>query len=782
MSTAKKILLWALGVIAMLMVLGMVFALVCVLKAPRLDLTEVSPNTYYTTVVDDAGQEIHKLQGEEANRVYVTLDQIPDTLEQAVIAIEDERFYKHNGVDLVGILRAVGHDLTTFSLSQGASTITQQLVKNSLLDGWTQEQNIFQKLQRKIQEQYLAVRLEHKVTKQWILENYLNTINMGSGTWGVETASQCYFGKSVSEISLSESAVLAAIIQSPSYNNPYNYPDSNRSRREAVLNNMKDQGYITDAQLQEALADDVYTRISQNYTAAEAEPLSYFEDALVNQVISDLVEYLGYSQQDAWTYLYRGGLTVVSTQNSQMQTIAEEEVNNSGYYPAADVQSAVVVMEPSTGQVKAIVGGRGEKSASLVMNRATSSLRQPGSTIKVIGEYSAALDTGVATLATVYDNAPSTYSNGTSLKNADGSYTGLTTVRDAIIKSINIVAVKCIQQVGVDTTWNYLKNYGLDHLTEEDKVEALALGGIAGGVTPLEMTAAYNAIANGGTYIEPTFYSRILDRNGNVILEAHQTSRQVIKQSTAELLRSAMEDVMTSGTGTPAAFSGTDLAGKSGTTDDARDLWFVGFSPKLTCGVWGGYDSNAAQSSTGYVKSIWRGVMSRGAGLYGASSFDEPTDLIRATICTKCGNLAVSGLCSDTVQGDMTRTEYFASTNQPTKNCTCHVKVSVCSASGQLAGDYCPSNLVTENVYLKTGTAGTPDASAVAPSTSGTTCTVHTSIWDTFFKRDEDEDYDDEDGWGTGTSPSPSGNPYYNGGADDFFGGGGGGSGWGLWP
>ena len=743
-SLGKKIrkgILYGLAVLAILLFL---FAVVCIIRAPKLNLDQVSPDEYFTTVLDDSGNEMRKLQGGESNRIYVGLDQIPDNLENAVIAIEDERFYKHHGIDLRGILRAIGHNITHPGSPQGASTITQQLVKNNLLTGWMEEKTIFDKVCRKIQEQYLAVRLEHKVTKQWILENYLNSINMGNGCWGVETAAKGYYGKDVSELILSESAVLAAVIKSPTNMNPYTHPENNGTRRKLVLQNMLEQNLISPEEYNEALADDVYTRISTNASVTEMGVLSYFEDALVNQVASDLQKKLGYSEQDAWMYLYRGGLTIQSTQNTQLQRIAEEEVNNSSYY-SEQVQSAAVVMEPSSGQVKAIVGGRGEKTASLTMNRATSSLRQPGSTIKVIGEYAAAIDTGKATLATVYDNAPTSYSNGTPLKNADGSYTGRTTVRDAIINSINICAVKCIQSVGVDTTYNYLKNFGLNHLTDDDKVEALALGGIAGGVTPLEMTAAYSAIANGGEYRSPIFYTTVTDRNGNVVMSSSQETHRVIQKSSAELLRSAMEDVITQGTGTPAQFSGTDIAGKSGTTDSARDLWFVGFSPDLCCGVWGGYDNNSAQGGGNYVKSIWKGILSRSTSIYGNHSFTSDSGLRKYTICTKCGKLAKTGVCDHTVQGDMTREEYFAPDNIPTSTCDCHVMVRTCEDSGQPAGEYCPH--VTEKAYLVSGTSGTPDAEAVKPANSDSgTCSVHSNWWSSLLPNNDKKD-DEDDGW-----------------------------------
>jgi penicillin-binding protein 1A len=283
----------------------------------------------------------------------------------------------------------------------------------------------------------------------------------------------------------------------------------------------------------------------------------------------------------------------------------------------------------------------------------------------------------------------------------------------------------------MDSVWSYLRNFGLEHLTAADQVESLALGGTNGGVTNLEITAAYSAIANGGTYIEPHYYTQVLDREGNVLLTKTPERRTVLQSSTAALLTSAMEDVLTSGTGTAASFGGMDLAGKSGTTTDLRDLWFVGYSPYYACGVWGGYDDNSAQSSSTYVKSIWKAVMKRAHADLSRASFSEMGTLTTSTICTKCGNLAVDGLCDDTVQGNMTYSEKFAHGTAPTENCTCHTEVKVCQTSGQKASIYCPET--ETQVYLNSGTAGTADADYVLPSDLEETCSVHQHWWNWFL-------------------------------------------------
>lgn len=698
--------------------------------APPLDMADVAPDGYRSTVLDDQGEKILDLVGAEANRVYVTLDEIPQALQDAFIAIEDERFYQHHGIDLRGIARAALHNLGAGSLSQGASTITQQLIKNNLFSSWTEEKTAWDKINRKLQEQYLALRLEGSASKEWILENYLNTINLGGGTWGVQTAAVRYFGKDVSDLTLSECAVLAGIARSPNGYNPLKNPEASRERQELVLAKMLELGSISQEEYDEALADNVYDRIQRDSTpGVEIEVLSYFEDALIYQVLDDLMEQLGYSEEDAWRLIYRGGITIYSTQDTALQAICEEEINRDSWYPT-DVQSSVVVMDPYTGEVKAIVGGRGEKSGSLSLNRAISSVRQPGSTMKVVGEYAAALDSGAVTLSQVYDDAPYTYSDGTPIRNSTGTYAGKMTIRRAITKSVNIVAVKCFQQIGMDEVWSYLQQFGFAHLTEEDQVEALALGGTHGGVTNLELTAAYGAIANEGVYLEPSYYTEVLDREGKVLLQREPEGRTVLQSGTAALLTNAMTDVLEEGTGVQAAFSGVPLAGKSGTSSEMRDVWFVGYSPYYGCGVWGGYDDFSPQDSSAYVKKIWRAIMQRAHEGAAYRDFSSSTELISKRICSKCGLLAVAGLCDQTVQGDMSYWEYFVPGTEPAESCSCHAAVTICESSGQPASNYCPSYGLTTAVYLREGSAGTADEDAVIPEgLTGETCSVHNNWW-----------------------------------------------------
>ncbi|MEE0954421.1 MAG: PBP1A family penicillin-binding protein [Eubacterium sp.] len=742
------------------------FFAVTIAGAPDISALDAEPEGYRTAVLDDRGETVLTLSESDSNRVYVKLENIPVNLQHAFVAIEDERFYQHNGIDIQGILRAGFKGIAGGNFSEGASTITQQLLKNNVFSGWTEEVTFADRLTRKIQEQYLALKLEQKLDKNWILENYLNTINLGGGNWGVETASVYYFGKDVSRLDLAECAVLAAITNNPTAYNPLLNPEANKERQQLVLANMLDLGYISQQDYDNACQEDVYGEISAAHASgSQAQVLNYFEDAMVQEVKDDLTDEKGMSEQDAWDLIYRGGLTIYSTEDSGLQERAEKEVNKDDYLsygmvlPSSDssndgTQISLVLLDNATGQVKAIVGGRGEKNASLVYNRAISSRRQPGSTVKVIGEYAAGLQNGTMTLGTVYDDAPYTYSDGTPVSNVDGSYKGRTTVHDAIVSSDNIAAVKAAQEVGVDRVYAQLENFGITTLTEDDRVEALALGGTSGGVTNLEMTAAYESLACGGTWKEPVFYTKVCDRDGNIILSKDQEQKEVVSKETASLLTHAMADVMTKGTGQDAYFEGMPLAGKSGTTDHAENAWFIGYSPYYTCGVWGGYDDGRTQTDTTYVKKIWKAAMQAANADVQNKAFEMPSDMEEVKICTKSGKRAIPGVCDSTEQGDMTRIEYFAPGTAPTESCDEHIKITICRESGEKAGNWCPSYCEETKIYLRHASEGTADQAYVLPDgLEESACHVHTAFWDKWKKPDNNyENQTGENGTGPGES------------------------------
>ncbi len=786
--------------------------------APDLDSIQIAPSGYTTTLLDTDGKTIQTLVGKDANRQYVTLDQIPVNLQNAFIAIEDERFYSHHGVDFQGILRAFALGLANGGhFSQGASTLTQQLLKNQVFEGG-EEKTILGRFQRKIQEQYLAIQLEKHYSKQQILEYYLNTINLGQNTLGVQAASKRYFNKSVSELSLSECAVLAGITQNPSAYNPITHASANSKKRTTVLTYMKEQGYITSNDYNTAINDDVYSRIQtvNQKTRSVSTTTSYFTDALIQQVIKDLKQKLGYTETQAYNALYSRGLKIQTTQDSSMQKICDSVINNKKYYPAGssyqltyqltiqkadgsqknyDINSlkqfakkhykkkitsyfkkkstgkkyikafkksivtkqdhilaenvefvlqpqvSFVLIDQHTGNVKAICGGRGTKAGSRTFNRATDSTRQPGSTFKVLAAYVPALDTAGMTLATVQDDAKYYYPGTKKLvKNwYSTGYRGLSSIRQGIKYSMNVVAVKTLEEVTPKIGYDYLQNLGfttlVDNYTDSsgntytDIALPLALGGLTKGVTNLELTNGFASIANGGTHYKTSFYTKIYDHDGNLLLENDNEGQQVMKESTAWLLTNAMEDVIKSGTATKARFKKISLAqaGKSGTTTHNKDLWFVGYTPYLTGGVWSGYDDSSAQSSGSYTKEIWRTIMERLSKKSKHKTFTKPSSITTASICTKCGKLAIEGICNNAVGGSCIRKEYFDRENVPTENCDCHIKCQICSASGALANDRCPSYQVHTKIYLqKKETSRTNDTPYVLPDAlSHGTCHIH---------------------------------------------------------
>ena len=726
-------------------------------NAPDVNDIDISPLGYATFLYDGDGNQLRKLTAPSSNRLPVSIDQIPVDLQHAVVAIEDERFYEHNGIDVRGILRAFVKNLSSGNLSEGASTITQQLLKNNVFTNWTQESTWLERFTRKIQEQYLAVEIEKKINnKNVILENYLNTINLGAGTYGVQAAARKYFNKDVWDLNLSECTTLAGITQNPTQYNPIEHPEANAKRRKEVLDHMIDQGYITQEQYDQVINDDIYSEIQAAQVLNEETDntvYSYFEDELIDQVINDLMNIKGYTRTQAQNLVYSGGLSIYTTQDASIQKILDEEYADPSNYPdyvqyaldyaltvqnpdgedvnyskemlrlyfqnedpefdllfdsqeegqsyvdrykehvladgstvvservsfAPQPQSSMSIIDQHTGYVKAIIGGRGEKTASLTLNRATDTTRQPGSTFKILSTYAPALNEKGMTLATTFEDEPYNYPDGSPVNNASKSYGGTTTIRRAIQNSINVVAVKCLEEVTPELGLQYLDNFGfttLAHGTEADKdadgtiwTDAnlpMALGGLTHGVTNIELCAAYAAIANNGNYIEPIYYTKILDHNGNVLIEKNSAGRSVIKESTAWLLTSAMEDVVNQGTGTACQLDDMTVAGKTGTTDAYNDLWFVGYTPYYTCAVWSGFDNNEKlpEDARDFHKNLWKKVMTRIHEGLPDKDFDMPASVEKISICEETGLLPRAG-CP-------VITEYFDIGDVPTDYCDQH--------------------------------------------------------------------------------------------------------------
>lgn len=777
----KAFLICCLGAVIIVGCMGIGMFKGVLASAPDISNLDVTPSGYATIVYNAEGKQITKLVSTNSNRSYVGMESIPQDMADAFVAIEDARFYEHNGIDIKGIARAAVIGIKNkFKFSEGASTITQQLLKNNVFDDWVTEKNLVNKFKRKFQEQYLALELEKRMSKEDILELYMNSINLGQNTLGVQAASMRYFNKPVSELNLSECTVIAAITQNPTKYNPISHPENNVKRRNKVLNDMLEQGYITESEYNTAMADDVYSRIKTvNETIDKDSVNSYFVDALIDQVIKDLIEEKGYNETQAYNLVYSGGLQIYSTQDPKIQAICDEVYQNEENYPSnvkwylnyeltildsndeyinhstemlkayfmqsnakynllytsqddayADIeeykaavlksgdtvyaenitltpqpQVSISVEDQHTGYVVALVGGRGTKSASRTLNRATNTTRQPGSTFKIVSTYAPALDSAGMTLATVQNDAPYNYANGRPVSNWYGdNYKGLCSLRYGIEQSLNIVAVKTLTQITPQLGFDYLKNFGFTTLVERKEVtnadgeveiysdiqQSLALGGITDGVTNLELNASYATIANGGVYIEPALYSQILDHDGNVLLDRTEPeTRRVIKETTAFLLTDAMVDVVTKGTGGSVNFGNMAIAGKTGTTTDYKDVWFSGYTPYYTATTWTGYDNNVTlEKSNGernLSKTLWRAVMSRIHEDLSNESFTKPSGLVTATVCSKSGKLPIAGICDQTLT-----TEYFTEGTVPTESCDVHYQGFVCMATGLPACDTCP--------------------------------------------------------------------------------------------
>ena len=796
-------------------------------ESPDMRTINVSPQGIATQVFNANGDLIQTLVASGANRDPVGYDQIPDNLKNAFVAIEDSRFWVHHGVDMRGMIRAVFLGVRSgFRRTQGASTITQQLIKNNVFSGGA-ESGLGAKIIRKIQEEYLALELEKVMSKEEILENYLNTINLGSNCLGVQTAARRYFDKDVSELTLSECAVIAGITQNPVGYNPITHPESNEEKREIVLQYMVNQGYITKEQQQEALADDVYTRIQvvNNKVKESGDNVySYFVDRLVTEVQRDLINKCGYTREEAYQLLYSGGLEIFTTQDKAIQAIVDEEISNPDNYtevdnkysftyylavnrdgealffnesnirtelgmrlnfneeneiysvikqfknkvlkngdriisevitPVLQPQASLTVIEQSTGQVKAISGGRGVKSTSLSLNRASSARRSPGSTFKVLTAFAPAIDAKGQTLASTYYDEPYTEpSTGKTFRNwwGDDDYVGYANIRDGIVYSMNILAVRTeVETVTPQLGFEYAENFGFNTLYDRKEVNgsiytdispSLPLGGLTDGVTNLQLTGAYAAIANMGKYTQPIFYTKILDRNGNVILENTPETHQVIQPSTAFLLTDAMAESMQpsslfglhSSTSTAAALEdGMPAAGKSGTSTSKADLWFVGYTPYYTMGIWSGFDDQSpmeANESSSYHKVIWKKIMERIDKVKDLrpKEFAVPADIVAVEICSKSGKLVKSGVCTGDGREGMVYTEYFKKGTEPTEKCDVHYAVEVCSVSGMKPGKYCKKTRYKVLMHLPEERTGrTDDNNHTGSKKTFKTCTSCTA-------------------------------------------------------
>ena len=718
-------------------------------------------------VFDRFGNEMGRFVN--TNREMVDIEDIPLHLQNAFIAIEDQRFFEHNGVDIRGTIRAVYVNLTT-DRSEGGSTITQQLIKNNVMGlhhGNTVE--------TKLQEQFLALHLTQELTelhgregaKMRILEQYLNTVYLANGLHGVQAAARFYFGKEVSELTLSESAVIAGITQLPGHWNPVVNPDNNRQRQITILNRMLAQGMITEAEHRYAYNDPVFDRISTFRTEQGGRQFQgYFMDHLFDVLVQELIENgLAFSPFDAQALIFDGGLRIHTTMDPRIQNIMEEAAMNDALFPAqfeihiyyrlsmnntltneithhnfigenvgvvatADLvdewvenmraellgehveiiqetiiatpqpQSAMVVIDHHTGQVHGLVGGRGEVQTNRGLNRATDTTRQPGSVFKMVAAYAPAFDLGLVGPGSVRVDEPVTFTlpGGQTWSPTNFNSTqfqGRMPLRRAIAISTNTIAAGIVvEEVGVERMFDYLLNFGFTTLVGDtvagstDRVPSAALGGLTHGVTQLEITAAFAAMANNGLYIEPTVFTRVYNHQGELLMQPTPEVRQVITPSTAYMLTSTMRDVVTNGTGGRAHLdNGMIVAGKTGTSQWTNDINFVGYTPHFTGGIWMGFDQPQTLRSHGSAHvSKWAYVMNRinsELELPIVTRFERPDTIVEVQISVDSGLLARPGVSDRIAGGSRVRTDIFDINHVPTEFCPFHRELRIDTATGQ---------------------------------------------------------------------------------------------------
>ena len=675
-----------------------------IVKDVRLGKNDLTIKYENSVVKDMENNTLGILNGNE-NRESISIDEMSEYLPEAFIAIEDERFYEHKGVDIKRTLKAVYTYIANEGKSPfGGSTITQQMVKNL-----TQEKE--DTWQRKVREMARAYYVEQEMTKEEILELYLNLIFLGDTVYGVEKGSNYYFSKSAKDLDLAECAFLAGINHSPNSYNPFERNNEEtleaiKKRTKIVLNKMKELGKIKSEKEYLQAIKEVEQGLNFNQGAFPQTVFSYHTDAAINQIIAQLQNEHNWTYEQAKLYLSSGGFTIYTTQNPKVQTIIDEELSQEKYKQTSlddkgnvqQSQAAVVLMDHKTGYVLGISGGIGEKTTAFGFNRATDAVRQTGSSMKPIAVLAPAINEGLITASTVFDDNPTSFNNGTyEPKNFGYKYMGLITTRKAIANSQNIPMVKAMCLLTPDKSVRFLKEIGITSIDEnKDKVLALALGGLTWGVSPIEMAGAYATIANGGVYQKPTFYSKVVDENGDIVLKPEQNKKRLMTEEAAYVLKEILTESVKTGTSTTCTIEGMSVAAKTGTTNKDYDRWFCAFTPYYTTTVWYGYDNNCTITGWSLNPSaqIWTAVMRRAHEGLEEKSFEEerPENVVEAEICEKSGFLATA-TCKNY---RTTRTEYFVKGTEPIQTCPYHSTAKICTESGLLATEKCTK---TKRVY-----------------------------------------------------------------------------------
>ena len=628
---------------------------------------------------------------------YVSQDELPIDLIHAFVAIEDKRFYLHRGVDWYRTAAAGITYVLGFSDTFGASTITQQTVKNV-----TGNNEIT--LQRKLQEILYALDLERNLGKNEIMELYLNVISFSDGCVGIGEAAEHYFSKKPSELTLSECASIAAITNHPSYYNPIRRPENNLYRRNLILREMQNQGYLSEAEYLDAVNEPLELKVSDG----SGEGIrSWYVDMVIEDVISDLCREHGMSRSEASLRVHSGGLRIDVAMDPEIQEMVEDYYRTSVRVPTGEngeqAQSALIVLDAQTGDILGVAGAVGEKKANRIQNFATQTLRPPGSAIKPITVYAPALEKGIINWASVYDDVPVNFGNDQAHpwpKNANGVYRGLTNVSYAVAQSTNTVAVKILEEIGLrDSFLTANKRFHLESMIDtkgvtDCDVAALALGQLNYGITLRELTAAYSVFADAGIYHGWRSYYRVLDENGEILLSSPQTAEVVMEAGNAAIMTKLLERVIRDGTSSSITLGKySECAGKTGTTQNDHDRWFIGYTPELICGVWCGYEYPQPLTGANLCTGIWNQVMHLILKKNdGKTVFNVPSNVVKMTYCKDSGKL-MDDACLFDPRGDRSEVGWFVKGNTPTESCDCHILCDV-DENGGVSHGFCPEEFV----------------------------------------------------------------------------------------
>jgi len=623
---------------------------------------------------------------------YVPYEEIPQAMIDAVVAIEDKRFFEHRGVDWYRTFAAVANYFLHGDSRFGGSTLTQQLVKNLTGENaptW----------QRKVQEILWARDLERKLDKTEILELYLNIVHFSDQCDGIGAAADHYFSKNVSELTPQECAAIIAITNNPSYYNPIRHPENNRARRDLILSQMRAQGYLDEAELSTTLSADTVLNVK---VPSGGNSNSWYADMVAEDVISDLVEKYGMSRSAASHLFHTGGLHIDMAMDKDIQKIMEEHYRTSVRMPTNQkgemAQSAIIIIDSKTGDILGVAGAVGEKKGNRLQNFATQTRRAPGSTIKPLTVYAPALEEGIINWASVYDDVPIKFdANGRSAwpKNANNVYRGLTNIAYAVAHSTNTVALRVLEDLSLERAYSYGRDrFHLDLVstpTANDRDwAALGLGQLNYGVTLRQLTTAYTALADGGVYHPYRSYYRVTDSEGKILLSRADEAERILSPETAAIMTKLLEGVVEYGTSSAVTLQNLcACAGKTGTTQNDHDRWFVGYTPSLVCGVWCGYEYPETLEGRNLCTNIWNTVMRQIVRERGEKrDFDIPSTVIQANYCRDSGEL-LSSACQKDPRGKRVETGWFTASTLPRTFCKSHVLCEVCKSGGVCHGN-CP--------------------------------------------------------------------------------------------